>query len=251
MISTRGAASTFGGVFSEQPPLRAMLCSPFPSVPRRWDGPASVSHLCAATIARRSLSHTTYKTTQVLEKSRIGGADDFVRVKREMEVMRTLDHPNVAILEDVLEDEKHYYFVLEFVEGGELFDYIVTHQYIREKDARRPFRQICVSGLVGRGPKGWVLTVSNAGRSGILPPQGRGTPRPQARELAARLEEADQVRLSGSVLFVQRPLTIVSLSLSQDHRLWAVQHHRARTASQDGVRGAYPALLFLRLCFCY
>ena len=93
---------------------------------------------------RRDATASTADPPQVLEKSRIGGADDFVRVKREMEVMRTLDHPNVAILEDVLEDAKHYFFVLEFVEGGELFDYIVSHQYIREKDARRPFRQICV-----------------------------------------------------------------------------------------------------------
>jgi serine/threonine protein kinase len=37
------------------------------------------------------------------------------------------------------------YMILEFVSGGELFDYIVAHGRIKEKDARKFIRQVRVN----------------------------------------------------------------------------------------------------------
>jgi hypothetical protein len=34
------------------------------------------------------------------------------------------------------------FLIMEFAEGGELFDYLVAHGRMKEKDARRHFRQI-------------------------------------------------------------------------------------------------------------
>lgn len=44
---------------------------------------------------------------------------------REVQVLRSLDHPNILRCFDLLEDESRYYIVMEHCEGGELFDKIL------------------------------------------------------------------------------------------------------------------------------
>jgi serine/threonine protein kinase len=43
-------------------------------------------------------------------------------MQTEIEILKTLDHPNVVKLIDVYECEKHTCLVMELMEGGELFD---------------------------------------------------------------------------------------------------------------------------------
>ena len=57
-----------------------------------------------------------------------------------------LYHPNIVKIYDVLETETHIFMVMEYASGGELFDYIVAHKRVKEKEARVFFRQI-VSAL--------------------------------------------------------------------------------------------------------
>nr|CDS18998.1 serine:threonine protein kinase MARK2 [Echinococcus granulosus] len=61
---------------------------------------------------------------------------------REVRIMKTLDHPNIIKLLEVIESEKHLYLVMEYASNGEVFDYLVTHGKMKEKDARIKFRQI-------------------------------------------------------------------------------------------------------------
>jgi len=42
----------------------------------------------------------------------------------------------------VIEFDKEIFLVMEYAEGGELFDYLVAHGRMKEKEARRHFRQI-------------------------------------------------------------------------------------------------------------
>lgn len=42
-----------------------------------------------------------------------------------MEVLRTLDHPNIVKMIDFFEEPNLYYLVLEYVGGGELFERLV------------------------------------------------------------------------------------------------------------------------------
>ncbi|KAF9528143.1 kinase-like domain-containing protein [Crepidotus variabilis] len=67
------------------------------------------------------------------------------RVKREFEYMRTLRHPHIIKLYEVISTPTDIIFVLEFA-GGELFNYIVAHGRMSEPKARRFFQQI-ISGI--------------------------------------------------------------------------------------------------------
>uniref|UniRef100_A0A8C1X4F2 MAP/microtubule affinity-regulating kinase 3 n=1 Tax=Cyprinus carpio TaxID=7962 RepID=A0A8C1X4F2_CYPCA len=61
---------------------------------------------------------------------------------REVRIMKTLRHPNIVRLFEVIETEKTLYLVMEYASGGEVFDYLVSHGRMKEIEARAKFRQI-------------------------------------------------------------------------------------------------------------
>lgn len=67
-------------------------------------------------------------------------------IEREIIIMKVISHPNIMALYDVWENKNELYLVLEYIEGGELFDYLVRKGKLEEKEAVSYFKQI-VSGL--------------------------------------------------------------------------------------------------------
>lgn len=67
-------------------------------------------------------------------------------IEREVVIMKLIEHPNVINLYDVWENRGELYLVLEYVEGGELFDYVSCYGALPEEEAVRLFRQI-IAGL--------------------------------------------------------------------------------------------------------
>eukprot|EP00456_Euglypha_rotunda_P012985 TRINITY_DN13787_c0_g1_i1.p1 TRINITY_DN13787_c0_g1~~TRINITY_DN13787_c0_g1_i1.p1 ORF type:complete len:358 (+),score=11.57 TRINITY_DN13787_c0_g1_i1:133-1206(+) len=64
--------------------------------------------------------------------------------RREMAIMKMMDHPNIIKLYDVFESTSRIYLVCEYVKGGELFDYI-SGDGLSKAEALRLFGQILLA----------------------------------------------------------------------------------------------------------
>ncbi|KAG8908908.1 hypothetical protein FRB99_000011 [Tulasnella sp. 403] len=93
--------------------------------------------------------HMEYGEEVAVKLIRRGSVDNAVRfskIEREIEVLRHLRHPNIVRLYDVIETDKYIGIIIEYASGGELFDHILAHRYLREKDAAKLFAQL-ISGV--------------------------------------------------------------------------------------------------------
>jgi protein-serine/threonine kinase len=83
------------------------------------------------------------------------GSERESKVHREINALKRLSHPNIIKLEEVLQNDKYIGIVLEYASGGELFDYILQHRYLKDSLACRLFAQL-VSGVYYMHSKGIV-----------------------------------------------------------------------------------------------
>lgn len=74
---------------------------------------------------------------------------------REINALSILSHPNIVKLEEVIQNDKYIGIVLEYASGGELFDHILTHRYLKDNVACRLFAQL-ISGVHYLHSKGIV-----------------------------------------------------------------------------------------------
>jgi len=58
--------------------------------------------------------------------------------QNEVDILKSLDHPNVAVLKDYFTGPQHHYLVIEFAEGGDLMDDLQKRGRYSEEHAR-PF----------------------------------------------------------------------------------------------------------------
>lgn len=83
---------------------------------------------------------------KILEKDRIVDVADVERVSREIHILKLIRHPNIIQLYEIIETPKHLFLVMEYMERGELFDYIVSKKRMEEEEACKVFEQI-ISGI--------------------------------------------------------------------------------------------------------
>lgn len=63
-------------------------------------------------------------------------------IEREIIIMKLISHPNIMGLYDVWENKTDLYLILEYIEGGELFDYLIKKGRLLEFEAIGYFKQI-------------------------------------------------------------------------------------------------------------
>ena len=83
---------------------------------------------------------------KILDKNKIINSDDFERVEREIEILKNFNNLNIIKIYDIFQTEKNHYFIMEYCENGELFNYIVKKQKLNEKEAAYFYYQL-INGL--------------------------------------------------------------------------------------------------------
>ena len=79
---------------------------------------------------------------KILDKTKILEKEDLDRIIREMSILSKMDHENVIKVFQIFEDSKNFLIIMEYCEGGELFNYIVKKGRLPEKEASFFFYQI-------------------------------------------------------------------------------------------------------------
>ncbi|KAF2661858.1 serine/threonine-protein kinase KIN4 [Lophiostoma macrostomum CBS 122681] len=93
---------------------------------------------------------------KLIRRETLGGNQNRLqKIYREIHILRGLEHPNIVRLHEMVETERHIGIILEYASGGELFDYILNHRYLKDGAARRLFAQL-ISGVGYLHKKGIV-----------------------------------------------------------------------------------------------
>jgi len=79
---------------------------------------------------------------KILDRKKILSLKFDDQIKREIGTLKLLKHPNVVRLHEVSASKTKIYMVLEYINGGELFDRIDMKGKLIEDEARRLFQQL-------------------------------------------------------------------------------------------------------------
>ena len=79
---------------------------------------------------------------KILNKQKIKAKEDLIRIKREFKILSMMDHPNIIKTYKISENSKNYYIIMEYCDGGELFNYIVEKEKLDENEASMFFYQL-------------------------------------------------------------------------------------------------------------
>lgn len=83
---------------------------------------------------------------KILNRQKIKSLDVVSKIRREIQNLKLFRHPHIIKLYQVISTPTDIFMIMEYVSGGELFDYIVKNGKLQEHEARRFFQQI-ISGV--------------------------------------------------------------------------------------------------------
>lgn len=105
---------------------------------------------------RKDGKHPSQVAIKLIKRDTIArDSESEIKIHREINLLRLLSHPNIVNLVEVLKSGKYIGIVLEYASGGELFDYILQHKYLKENTAKKLFAQL-VSGVDYMHSKGLI-----------------------------------------------------------------------------------------------
>ena len=69
---------------------------------------------------------------KILDKQKIEDEIDIERIIREIEILRSISHPNISQMYETYSTVHNFYLMMEYVEGGDLFDFISVNCFLPE-----------------------------------------------------------------------------------------------------------------------
>lgn len=82
------------------------------------------------------------RAIKILNKKQIETKKEMHLVKRELNALKILSHPNLVNVNQIFQDSENYYIDMEYCENGELFDYIVKKNQLTENESSIFFYQL-------------------------------------------------------------------------------------------------------------
>ena len=82
------------------------------------------------------------KSFNKTKKTKYGDNLNMDKILYEINLMRKLNHPNITKILETFEDEKFYFIIMEYINGGNLFSFVKKRRKLSEKVAKFLFRQI-------------------------------------------------------------------------------------------------------------
>jgi len=87
-------------------------------------------------------THQVTKKVRAIKIISKGQMKNIDRFRREIELMKMMDHPNIIKLFETFEDNRCVFLAMELCTGGELFDRIIEAGHLTEKEAATVVQQI-------------------------------------------------------------------------------------------------------------
>ncbi|XP_052500411.1 serine/threonine-protein kinase DCLK3 [Budorcas taxicolor] len=78
---------------------------------------------------------------KIIDKSKLKGKEDMV--DSEILIIQSLSHPNIVKLHEVYETDAEIYLIMEYVQGGDLFDAIIESVKFPEREAALMLMDLC------------------------------------------------------------------------------------------------------------
>ena len=99
-------------------------------------------------IVRLGINKQTNEKVAIKEmlKNKIIENNDKNRLEREIKILKKIRHPNLINLYNIIQTEKKYYLITEYIEGKELFDYIIKKRKLQEIEACKFYQQL-INGI--------------------------------------------------------------------------------------------------------
>ena len=82
------------------------------------------------------------RAVKILNKAQIEQRKEVHLVRRELNALKKLSHPNLVHVNQIFQDYDNFYIDMEYCEKGELFDYIVQKHHLSENEASIFFYQL-------------------------------------------------------------------------------------------------------------
>ncbi|KAH7648179.1 hypothetical protein FG379_000103 [Cryptosporidium bovis] len=83
---------------------------------------------------------------KIMNKEKMKSLNMYDKSKKEISILKSIIHPHIIRLYEVLDTPTDIYMIMEYVKGGELFDYILQKGRLSEDESRRLFQQL-ISGM--------------------------------------------------------------------------------------------------------